>query len=211
MLKPCSRTGPTLKYFLTWLVFIGSYVFYTHIFILLWLFVVMNRLPFKTLFNFTRRILLLNKVKQVEGDCGYLFCRPVLFPKWEARHDGVQPQLPSAPRDSISIDDDDDDEEAMEVDSHEHDWRIAEFAPNTTLGRQQANNSQLITAGHYILSSFDVMCTGSSFWFWLFVCTTFVRNEHDTYKKLWPMRLYEWQPIHLARLSAELFLHCESL
>ena len=44
----------------------------------------------------------------------------------------------------------------MEVDSHEHDWRIAEFAPNTTLGRHQANNSQLITAGHYILSSFDV-------------------------------------------------------
>ena len=50
----------------------------------------------------------------------------------------------------------------MEVDSHEHDWRLAEFAPNTTLGRQQATNSQLITAGHYN-SFFRLMCTGSSF------------------------------------------------
>lgn len=84
------------------------------------------------------------------------FVVPFYSQKWEARHDGVQPQLPSAPRDSISIDDDDDDEEAMEVDSHEHDWRLAEFAPNTTLGRQQATNSQLITAGHYNSFSFDV-------------------------------------------------------
>ncbi|XP_046439964.1 ankyrin-2-like isoform X4 [Daphnia pulex] len=71
---------------------------------------------------------------------------PEMTSSGAARHDGVQPQLPSAPRDSISIDDDDDDEEAMEVDSHEHDWRLAEFAPNTTLGRQQATNSQLTTA-----------------------------------------------------------------
>ena len=81
------------------------------------------------------------------------FLRPVFVrtPKPEARHDGVQPQPASAPRDSISIDDDDDDEEAMEVDSHEHDWRFAEFAA-TPLG-QQATIPQLITAGHYRISS----------------------------------------------------------
>ncbi|XP_045031248.1 ankyrin-2 isoform X6 [Daphnia magna] len=71
---------------------------------------------------------------------------PEMTSSGAARNDGIQPRLPSAPRDSISIDDDDDDEEAMEVDSHEHDWRIAEFAPNTTLGRQQATVFQLITA-----------------------------------------------------------------
>lgn len=62
----------------------------------------------------------------------------------EARLDGAQSQSASAIRDSISIDDDDDDD-AMEVDSHEHDWRLADLAAAMA---QQATFSRL-PAGHY--------------------------------------------------------------
>lgn len=110
------------------------------------------------------------------------FVVPFYSQKWEARHDGVQPQLPSAPRDSISIDDDDDDEEAMEVDSHEHDWRLAEFAPNTTLARQQATNSQLTTAGHY--NSFFVWCAPALRFDFGFSCAALSSGTSTTHKKL---------------------------
>lgn len=104
----------------------------------------------------------------------------VLFSSWllywfnfrhsEARFDGAQPQLASAPRDSISIDDDDDDEEAMEVDSHEHDWRFQQ--PPTTIPR-------LLTAGHYSIpsSSFVSKSTGFLFCTYRLVSLVFFRIE----------------------------------
>lgn len=92
----------------------------------------------------------------------------------------------------------------MEVDSHEHDWRIAEFAPNTTLGRQQATVFQLITAGHYNLSSFDVHRLLISFLFskiyiYIFLhCPCLERARHI--KHVIDEIVMEWQPIRLARV-----------
>ena len=118
----------------------------------------MNRLPCITItseyriYRFNQQV---SKTKITDNLASLLASRIYLsLPSSEAFFDGTQPQLTSAPRDSISIDDDDDDEEAMEVDSHEHDWRFAEFTA-ANLGRQQATTiPQLLTAGHYKLSSF---------------------------------------------------------
>ena len=118
----------------------------------------MNRLPCITItseyriYRFNQQV---SKTKITDNLASLLASRIYLSrPSSEAFFDGTQPQLTSAPRDSISIDDDDDDEEAMEVDSHEHDWRFAEFTA-ANLGRQQATTiPQLLTAGHYKLSSF---------------------------------------------------------